>query len=74
MPLYYAVAKDLSPIMSAVVLFPFTLMMGPASVVVSVVIAITGRYRPSLVCPPLPFHPFFITTLNQNFPLSKVQM
>ncbi|CZR64825.1 related to putative multidrug transporter [Phialocephala subalpina] len=48
MPLYYAIAQNLSPIMCGVVLLPFTLMMGPASTVVSIAIAVTGRYRPSL--------------------------
>ncbi|KUJ16470.1 MFS general substrate transporter [Mollisia scopiformis] len=48
MPLYYQTAKNASPITSAIILFPFTLTMGPASVVDSVIIGLTGRYRPSL--------------------------
>ncbi|KAI9701069.1 MAG: hypothetical protein M1836_001738 [Candelina mexicana] len=45
LPLYYEAAKDLSPILSGVALFPQTFTVAPASVIVGVAITITGRYR-----------------------------
>jgi hypothetical protein len=49
MPLYFEVAKDYSPVMSGVSIFPFTFTVAPAAVAVGLVIAKTGRYRPSIV-------------------------
>lgn len=49
MPLYFEVAKDYSPIYSGIAIFPFTFTVAPAAVVVGIVIAKTGRYRPSIV-------------------------
>ncbi len=45
LPLYYEAAKDLSPILSGVALFPQTFTVAPASVIVGVAITLTGRYR-----------------------------
>jgi hypothetical protein len=49
MPLYFEAAKGFNPIVSGVALFPFTLTLGPSAVIVSFLIAATGRYRPSMV-------------------------
>jgi hypothetical protein len=49
MPLFFQVSKNYSPITSGVAIFPFTFTVAPAAVVVGVVIAKTGRYRPSIV-------------------------
>ena len=48
MPLYFEVAKNYSPITSAIAIFPFTFTVAPAAVVVGLVITKTGHYRPSL--------------------------
>jgi len=48
MPLYFEVAKNYSPITSAIAIFPFTFTVAPAAVIVGLVITKTGRYRPSL--------------------------
>lgn len=45
LPLYFEVAKDMSPTMAGVGLFPQTFTVAPASVVVGVLIAKTGKYR-----------------------------
>lgn len=49
MPLYFEVAKGYTPMEAGIALFPFTLSLGPAAVVIGILIAATGRYRPSLV-------------------------
>ncbi|KAM3075389.1 hypothetical protein ACMFMF_006064 [Clarireedia jacksonii] len=48
MPLYFEVAKNFSSIQSGIGLFPLTFTTAPAAVVVGLVIAKTGRYRPSI--------------------------
>ncbi|CZR51713.1 related to putative multidrug transporter [Phialocephala subalpina] len=48
MPLYFEVAKNYTPVYSGVAIFPFTFTVAPAAVVVGIVIAKTGRYRPSI--------------------------
>lgn len=48
MPLYFEVAKNYTPISAGVAIFPFTFTVAPAAVIVGLVIAKTGRYRPSL--------------------------
>ena len=48
MPIYFEVAKEYTPILSGVAIFPFTFTTAPAAVVVGLVITKTGRYRPSL--------------------------
>ncbi|PMD57931.1 MFS general substrate transporter [Hyaloscypha bicolor E] len=48
MPLFFEVSKNYSPVTSGVAIFPFTFTVAPAAVVVGVVIAKTGRYRPSI--------------------------
>jgi len=54
-PLYYQVARNYGTIKSGVALFPFTVALGPCSVLTSLIIAETGRYRPSVVgIPTLP--------------------
>jgi hypothetical protein len=53
-PLYYEVAQDFGPTKSGVAMFPLTFTTAPAAVVVGLVIAKTGKYRPSIVsltCP-----------------------
>lgn len=45
LPLYYEAVKGESPIISGVSLFPQTFTVAPASVVVGILVAITGRYR-----------------------------
>lgn len=47
-PLYYEGVKEMTPIMSAVSLFPQTFTVAPAAMVVGTVVAITGRFRWSL--------------------------
>ena len=49
MPLYFEVAKNYSPVTSGIAIFSFTFTVGPAAVVVGLVITKTGRYRPSIV-------------------------
>lgn len=49
MPLYFEVVKGLTPLGAGIALLPFTLTTGPAAVAVGIVIAATGKYRPSLV-------------------------
>lgn len=60
MPLYFEVAKGFSPVMSGVAIFPFTFTVAPAAVVVGIVIAKTGRYRPSI------WLGWFLTTLGMG--------
>jgi hypothetical protein len=48
-PLYYEVAQDFGPTKSGVAMFPLTFTTAPAAVVVGLVIAKTGKYRPSIV-------------------------
>ncbi|MCJ1366609.1 hypothetical protein MMC16_005738 [Acarospora aff. strigata] len=45
LPLYYEVVKGLSPILSGVALFPQTFTVAPASIVVGIIVTMTGRYR-----------------------------
>ena len=45
MPLYYEAVKGESPILSGVSLFPQTFTVAPASVVVGILVSLTGRYR-----------------------------
>ncbi|KAL8714746.1 MAG: hypothetical protein Q9220_001259 [cf. Caloplaca sp. 1 TL-2023] len=45
LPLYYEAAKGFTPIISGVALFPETFTVAPASVVVGILITVTGRYR-----------------------------
>ncbi|KAL8946725.1 MAG: hypothetical protein Q9222_006917 [Ikaeria aurantiellina] len=45
LPLYYEAAKGFTPIISGVALFPETFTVAPASIVVGVLITVTGRYR-----------------------------
>lgn len=49
LPLYYEVAKDFGPTKAGVAMFPQTFTTAPAAVVVGLVIAKTGKYRPSIV-------------------------
>lgn len=57
MPLFFELAKDYSPVTSGIVVFPLTFTVAPAAIVVGIVIAKTGRYRPSIVSPlSLPQH------------------
>lgn len=58
LPLYYQLAKDLSPVSSGMALFPFTFTVAPAAIVVGLVIAKTGKYRPSI------FIGWILTTLG----------
>ncbi|KAI9804453.1 MAG: hypothetical protein M1825_001352 [Sarcosagium campestre] len=44
-PLYYEAVKGYTPIISGVALFPETFTVAPASVVVGILVTITGRYR-----------------------------
>jgi hypothetical protein len=48
LPLFFEVAKDFSPVTSGIVVFPLTFTVAPAATVVGVVIAKSGRYRPSI--------------------------
>ncbi|KAL8827609.1 MAG: hypothetical protein Q9170_006947 [Blastenia crenularia] len=45
LPLYYEAVKSFSPVISGVALFPETFTVAPASLVVGILITITGRYR-----------------------------
>ncbi|KAL8776008.1 MAG: hypothetical protein Q9213_008412 [Squamulea squamosa] len=45
MPLYYEAVKGFSPIISGIALFPETFTVAPASIVVGILITVTGRYR-----------------------------
>ncbi|KAL8651755.1 MAG: hypothetical protein Q9226_004560 [Calogaya cf. arnoldii] len=45
MPLYYEAVKGFSPIISGVALFPETFTVAPASIVIGILITVTGRYR-----------------------------
>ena len=48
-PLYYEVAQEFGPTKSGVAMFPLTFTTAPAAVIVGLVIARTGKYRPSIV-------------------------
>src|SRR4051812_27553881 len=48
MPLYFEVAKSFTSIQSGIGLFPLTFTTAPAAVIVGLVIAKTGKYRPSI--------------------------
>ena len=48
MPIFFQVAKNYTPTSSGIAIFPFTFTVAPAAVIVGLVIAKTGRYRPSL--------------------------
>ncbi|KAG9245097.1 MFS multidrug transporter-like protein [Calycina marina] len=48
MPIYFEGAKEFTPTMSGIAIFPFTLTTAPAAVIVGLVITKTGRFRPSL--------------------------
>lgn len=54
LPLYYEVAKGFGPTEAGVAIFPVTFTTAPAAVVVGLVIAKTGKYRPSIVSNPIP--------------------
>ncbi|KAJ6259832.1 hypothetical protein Dda_5474 [Drechslerella dactyloides] len=45
LPLYYLAVKDQSPILAGVSVFPQTFTVAPASVVVGIVVSITGKFR-----------------------------
>lgn len=45
LPLYFEAVKDLSPIMAGVALFPQTFTVAPASIVVGILVTLTGRFR-----------------------------
>ncbi|KAL8872187.1 MAG: hypothetical protein Q9174_002140 [Haloplaca sp. 1 TL-2023] len=45
LPLYYEAVKGFSPVISGVALFPETFTVAPTTVVVGVLITLTGRYR-----------------------------
>lgn len=45
LPLYYEAVKGFSPIISGVALFPETFTVAPASIIVGILITVTGRYR-----------------------------
>ena len=45
LPLYYEAVHGFSPVISGVALFPETFTVAPASIVVGILITITGRYR-----------------------------
>lgn len=45
LPLYYEAIKGYSPIITGVAIFPETFTVAPASVIVGIVVSITGRYR-----------------------------
>lgn len=45
MPLYYEAVKGYTPIISGVALFPATLTVAPAAIVVGILVTLTGRYR-----------------------------
>ena len=45
LPLYYEAVKEFSPIMSGVALFPETFTVAPSSLVVGILITVTGQYR-----------------------------
>jgi hypothetical protein len=49
LPLYYEVAKTMGPTDAGIAMFPLTFTTAPAAVVVGLVIAKTGKYRPSIV-------------------------
>ena len=44
-PLYFEACKSLSPTVAGIALFPVTFTVAPASVIVGILTAITGRYR-----------------------------
>lgn len=46
MPLYFEAAKGYSPISSGIALFPWTFTTAPSAVVVGILVAVTGQYRP----------------------------
>ncbi|KAI9744502.1 MAG: hypothetical protein M1818_002031 [Claussenomyces sp. TS43310] len=48
MPLYYGAVQSYGPVTSGVAMFPLTCTTAPAAVIVGLVIAKTGRYRPSI--------------------------
>ncbi|PQE32818.1 mfs multidrug transporter protein [Rutstroemia sp. NJR-2017a WRK4] len=48
MPLYFEVAKNFTSIQSGIGLFPLTFTTAPAAVIVGLVIAKSGKYRPSI--------------------------
>ncbi|KAA8911480.1 major facilitator superfamily domain-containing protein [Sphaerosporella brunnea] len=45
LPLYFEAVKNMSPIMAGVSVFPETFTVAPASIVVGIVVSITGRFR-----------------------------
>jgi hypothetical protein len=59
LPLYYEVAKNFGPTKAGVALFPQTFTTAPAAVVVGLVIAKTGKYRPSIVSLSARLHSLF---------------
>ncbi|TGZ76359.1 MFS general substrate transporter [Ascodesmis nigricans] len=45
LPLYFETAKNLSPTKSGIALFPQTFTVAPASILVGILVTITGRFR-----------------------------
>ncbi|KAL8997350.1 MAG: hypothetical protein Q9188_006344 [Gyalolechia gomerana] len=45
LPLYYEAVKGFSPIISGIALFPQTFTVAPSTMVVGILITVTGRYR-----------------------------
>ena len=45
LPLYYEAVKDYNPLIVGIAVFPETFTVTPASVIVGVVVSVTGRYR-----------------------------
>ncbi|EUC40527.1 hypothetical protein COCMIDRAFT_108604 [Bipolaris oryzae ATCC 44560] len=45
LPLYFEAAKDMSPVMAGVSLFPWTFTLAPAAMVVGIAVSKTGAYR-----------------------------
>ncbi|KAL9036360.1 MAG: hypothetical protein Q9214_006169 [Letrouitia sp. 1 TL-2023] len=60
LPLYYEAVKSESPILAGVSLFPETFTVAPASMIVGILITITGRYRWAI------WSGWFLTTLGMG--------
>ena len=48
MPLYFKVAKNYLLITSSIIIFPFTFIVAFTTIIVSLIITKTSRYKPSL--------------------------
>jgi hypothetical protein len=59
-PIYFEACKSFSPVLTGVALFPETFTVAPATVIVGILTAITGRYRWSL------WLGWFLTTLGMG--------